>query len=146
MENTPNTPQQTYQTSAIGKLDINDFAKGLAVAVISAVLTIVMQSLQAGSFNFDWKNIGIVAATSAGAYLLKNFGTQTQTIVKTLVLLVMLSFLSSCASIGALIKADCSVQYNVPNSLDSTSTICLHCKNKLALEAFDSIKLKAIKK
>lgn len=58
--------------SSFLKLNIKDFAKGLLVAVISAVLTVVYTSLQAGSLNFDWKVIATTALTAALAYLTKN--------------------------------------------------------------------------
>jgi hypothetical protein len=70
------------QSSAIFNLDWRDAAKGLLVSVVSAVLTVVYESLEQGEMKFDWKHIGIVAATTAASYLLKNFFTPTKTIVK----------------------------------------------------------------
>ncbi len=54
-------------------LDTQDFLKGLVVAVIGSVLTIIETSLQSGSLHFDWKAIGAAAALSGISYLTKNF-------------------------------------------------------------------------
>ena len=69
-------------TSKLFNLDWKDGAKGLIVAVVSAVLTTIYDSLSKGELKFDWKHIGIVAATTAAAYLLKNFFTPEHTIQK----------------------------------------------------------------
>jgi len=53
-------------------LNTKDFIKGLLVAVLSAVVTILYNTIQTGSLEFDWKAIGITALTSALAYIMKN--------------------------------------------------------------------------
>lgn len=64
-------------------LNFNDFVKGLAVAVLTSVLTIVYDVVQTGSLTFDWKHIGTAAITTAIAYLLKNlFTNSTGTMLK----------------------------------------------------------------
>tara|TARA_R110000868_G_scaffold131960_1_gene342347 strand:+ start:589 stop:807 length:219 start_codon:yes stop_codon:yes gene_type:complete len=55
-----------------------DFVKGLVVSVFSAVITVIYTSLQTGSLSFDWKSIGITALTTALAYLMKNFITNSE--------------------------------------------------------------------
>lgn len=72
----------TTTTSSQFSLNFTDLAKGLLLAVISAVLTTIETSLSAGSLTFDWKAIGIVAATTAVSYLAKNFFTPAQTVIK----------------------------------------------------------------
>lgn len=58
--------------SIFGTLNLKDFGKGLLLAVLTPILTIIYQSLNAGSLTFDWKLI-ITTGVSAGlAYLLKN--------------------------------------------------------------------------
>lgn len=64
---------QTTVTSNQFTLSLNDFWKGLIVAVISPVFTIIITSLNAGSLTFDWKAMGGVAAAAMLSYLLKNF-------------------------------------------------------------------------
>lgn len=59
-------------------LKLNDLWKGFIVAVLTAPLTIIYESLQAGSLNFDWPTIGKAALAAACAYLIKNFLTGTQ--------------------------------------------------------------------
>ena len=61
--------------SAFLTLNSKDFLKGLVVAVITAVITIVYTSVQAGNLNFDWKAIGVTALSSALAYIMKNLFT-----------------------------------------------------------------------
>jgi hypothetical protein len=55
-----------------------DLLKGLFLAVVTPVLTIILQTLQAGSWVFDWKTIGAVAVSALLAYLIKQFGTDSQ--------------------------------------------------------------------
>ena len=57
------------------KLNINDIFKGLLMAVLTPVVVIIQQSLEAGVFVFDWKSIGLAALSGGVAYLVKNFFT-----------------------------------------------------------------------
>ena len=59
------------------KLTQHDFTKGLIVSVLSSVLTIMYQTIESGSFKFDWKAIATVAAMSAMGYILKNLVTNS---------------------------------------------------------------------
>lgn len=70
-------------TSKQFSINISDFLKGLIVAVISPVFTTLITSLNAGSFNVDWKDIGITASVAFLSYILKNFLTPSQTIIKS---------------------------------------------------------------
>jgi len=63
------------KTSNLYSLDLKDLAKGLVVAIGSAVITTIQTSLQAGSLNFNWKLIGTIALGAGIAYLGKNFFT-----------------------------------------------------------------------
>lgn len=63
----------TSTTSGQFSLSTKDLLKGLVVAVITPVFTILIQSLNEGSLTFDWKAIGATALSAALAYLLKNF-------------------------------------------------------------------------
>ena len=65
--------------SGFFKLNGADFLRGLIVAVITAVLTIIVEALGRGGFEaVDWSVVGTTAALAAGGYLLKNLGTNTQ--------------------------------------------------------------------
>jgi hypothetical protein len=57
------------------KLNLNDILKGLLMAVLTPVVVIVQQSIEAGAFTFDWKSIGLAAVGGGFAYLVKNFFT-----------------------------------------------------------------------
>jgi len=58
-------------------LNSSDFIKGLIMAVLSSVITVVYQTVEAGSLVFDWKAIGTMALTSALAYIMKNLFTNS---------------------------------------------------------------------
>jgi hypothetical protein len=58
-------------------LNSSDFIKGLVVAVLSAVITLLYSTIQTGTLTIDWKQIGIVALTSALAYITKNLVTNS---------------------------------------------------------------------
>lgn len=71
------TTNQQYQ------LNWNDLTRGLLLAVISAVLTAVLEGLNEGGFEaINWKAILLVGATTAVSYLVKNFFTPTEIVVK----------------------------------------------------------------
>lgn len=56
-------------------LNARDFFKGLLLAVLVPVLTIILQSLEAGVLTFNWVAIGTTAISALLAYLVKNFLT-----------------------------------------------------------------------
>lgn len=58
-------------------LNSSDFLKGLIMAVLSTVITVVYQTVEAGSLVFDWKAIGTMALTTALAYIMKNLFTNS---------------------------------------------------------------------
>jgi putative exporter of polyketide antibiotics len=58
-------------------LNSTDFLKGLIMAVLSTVITVVYQTVEAGSLVFDWKAIGTMALTTAIAYIMKNLFTNS---------------------------------------------------------------------
>ena len=58
------TTPTTVSTSEQFTLNWKDLSKGALVAVVSAVLTIIYTTVQAGSLSFDWKAIGITAVTT----------------------------------------------------------------------------------
>jgi hypothetical protein len=59
-------------------LNSSDFIKGLIMAVLTSVITVVYQTVEAGSLVFDWKAIGTMALTSALAYIMKNLFTNSK--------------------------------------------------------------------
>ncbi len=63
--------------STILTLNSSDFLKGLIMAVLSSVITVIYQTVEAGSLVFDWKAIGTIALTSALAYIMKNLFTNS---------------------------------------------------------------------
>lgn len=60
------------------QLNYRDFVKGLLVAVLSSVLTLVYTTIQSGSLAFDYKQILLVAVSSGLGYVLKNLFSDNQ--------------------------------------------------------------------
>lgn len=60
------------------KLQVQDFAKGLIVAVLGAVLAIIQTSIEAGNLHFDWSAILKTAGLAALAYITKNWLTNNK--------------------------------------------------------------------
>jgi len=71
----------TVTSSKQFTLNARDIVKGLVMAVILPVLTIIQTSISAGSLTFDWKLIGLTAAGGFVAYLIKNFLTPAEVVV-----------------------------------------------------------------
>ena len=61
--------------SKIFQLNWLDLVKGLVMAILTPIVVIVQQSIEAGTFTFDWKVIGLAAIGGGFAYLVKNFFT-----------------------------------------------------------------------
>lgn len=72
----------TVQTSKQFTINWRDITKGLVIAAISPVIPIVSDTINSGSLTFDWKHIGLTALSAVVAYLVKNFFTPSQTVIK----------------------------------------------------------------
>jgi hypothetical protein len=59
-------------------IDLNDLGKGLILAVLTSVMTVIYTTVQTGSLSFDWKLIATTAITSALGYLMKNLLTNSK--------------------------------------------------------------------
>ena len=68
-------------TSKQFSVNMIDILKGIAVAVLTPVFSIMLISLEAGSFTFDWQIIGTVAASAFLSYVLKNFLTPARIVI-----------------------------------------------------------------
>lgn len=55
-----------------------DYIKGLLMAVLTAVITVVYTSIQEGAVVFNWKVIAMSALSAALAYITKNFLTNSE--------------------------------------------------------------------
>ena len=72
--NTASTSNQFSVTS-------RDLLRGFLIAIITPVFSIVISSLDAGSWVFNWRFIAAVALSSAMSYLLKNFLTPARIVI-----------------------------------------------------------------
>lgn len=70
------------KTSKLFSLNWQDFAKGLLMAVLTPVVVIIQQSIENGTFTFDWKVIALSAIGGGLAYLTKNFFTTPKEEIK----------------------------------------------------------------
>ncbi len=64
--------------ASFGKLNLHDIAKGFVLALITAILTPVVDMTHTGSFPVDWNSWSHIlegAGTVAGSYLIKNLLT-----------------------------------------------------------------------
>lgn len=71
----------TKITAGRGTLNVRDLLRGLLIAVITPVFTIIGSSIDAGVLTFNWKLIGGVAVFAGLSYLMKNLLTPSQVIV-----------------------------------------------------------------
>ncbi len=60
-------------TSPKYSINWKDFLKSLGIAVGTDVLFVIQQTIDSGSFSFDWKHIGMIALASVVTYLTRNF-------------------------------------------------------------------------
>lgn len=67
------------------RLNIRDFLRGLAMAVLTPAVLIIQQSLDAGVLVFNWKSIGMAAIAGGAAYLVKNLLTAPDTAKKDII-------------------------------------------------------------
>ena len=58
-------------------LNTRDFVKGLFIAVITAVITVVYTTIQTGTLSFDWKVISTTELSAYLAYIMKNLFTNS---------------------------------------------------------------------
>ncbi|MDR3551238.1 MAG: hypothetical protein P4L31_07535 [Candidatus Babeliales bacterium] len=65
-------------TSSLFSLDWKDGAKGLLMAIIGAIISVVTASINAGNFNITWAAIWHGAVVAGFAYLTKNFFTESK--------------------------------------------------------------------
>jgi len=61
--------------SSLGTLNLSDFWKGLILACIAAALTVIHNSISAGTLHVNWNILVTTTLTAACAYLLKNLST-----------------------------------------------------------------------
>jgi hypothetical protein len=72
---------ETKVTSKQFSLSLNDFWKGLLMAVGSPIIAIIIQSLNAGSLTINWKTIATVGLSALLMYLSKNFFDKPKLVV-----------------------------------------------------------------
>jgi len=71
----------TVTTSSKFTLNSRDVIKGLIIAVILPVLTIIQTSVDSGTLTFNWKAIAIAAVSGFVAYIIKNFLSPAEIVI-----------------------------------------------------------------
>lgn len=64
--------------SVFASLNVQDFFKGMVVAVLSAVVTFLYNSMESGTVVLNWKAIATTSITAALAYIIKNYLTNSE--------------------------------------------------------------------
>jgi len=70
----------TVVTPGPGAMSLLQFGKSILIAVLSAIIPIVVDSFNQGSFTVDWKHVGLVAGSTALTLILAKLGAPTQQI------------------------------------------------------------------
>lgn len=73
--------QQNAVSSRQFRLSLNDWWKGLIMAVLTPVFAIIMDSLNQGTLTFNWKIIVGAALSGLLAYLAKNFFDKPKVVI-----------------------------------------------------------------
>lgn len=134
----------TWKQFALDEISNKSLIPTLIVAVVATLAGVLdlLGKLPVDAHTAQWLRFGITFITAILNISSKTFFPGTAAIVVILVMLV----LNGCF-VGKLIKSDCQVQYSAPISdLDSSSYVCLKCKNKLLIQTYDSIAVKFLKK
>jgi len=63
--------------SSLFTLNSKDWIKGLVIAILTAIITVVYNTIQTGALVLDWKAISIAAISAALAYITKNLLTNS---------------------------------------------------------------------
>lgn len=71
----------TTSTSTQFSVNLRDIIKGLIMAVLVPVVTIILNSINQGELTFNWKQILIVAIGGFLGYIMKNFLTPAQIVI-----------------------------------------------------------------
>lgn len=64
--------------SSFLRINIRDFAKGIIIAMLGAVIGLITATIEQGSLTFDWPVIGKTALLAALTYLTKNLLTNNK--------------------------------------------------------------------
>jgi hypothetical protein len=63
----------TSSSSPFMSLNWADLGKGILMAILTPIITIIYQTIQSGSLTFDFHSICIAAVSGFIAYITKNF-------------------------------------------------------------------------
>ncbi|MBA3663955.1 MAG: hypothetical protein H0W61_07075 [Bacteroidetes bacterium] len=82
MNNQKSTPIEALVIEKQFSLNKKDLLKAILMAILTPVLVLIQNSLDAGHFDFHWKPLTMAAIGGLVAYLLKNYFAPTRTVIK----------------------------------------------------------------
>ena len=59
--------------SVFGSINLQDFFKGLIVAVLTAIVTVLYSTIESGAIVFNVKQLLVTSLSAALAYIIKNY-------------------------------------------------------------------------
>lgn len=59
--------------SKLFAVNIKDLLKGLVMAVLTPAVFVLQQSVEAGTFTFNWHQVALASVAGGFGYLIKNF-------------------------------------------------------------------------
>lgn len=59
--------------SVFGSINVQDFFKGLIVAVLTAIVTFLYNTMESGAIVFNIKQLLVTSLSAALAYIIKNY-------------------------------------------------------------------------
>jgi Na+/proline symporter len=74
--------EQKVTSSGKWAVDLRDIVKGLVLAVIVPVITVILQSAESGSFKLDWQAIATTALSALSGYILYKLPQPAKEITK----------------------------------------------------------------
>lgn len=64
--------------SVFGSVNVQDFFKGLVVAVLTAIVTVLYNTIEQGAIVFNVKQLLVTSLSAALAYIIKNYLTNEE--------------------------------------------------------------------
>lgn len=68
------------KTSGLYSVNMHDAMKGFIVAIGSAIISALQNTVSTGSLDLNWRQIGLTALAAGLSYLAKNFFTEAKMI------------------------------------------------------------------
>ena len=64
------------------KVNLRDISQALLISILTPAFVLIQNSLDAGVFSFNWKNITMAGIGGGASYLIKKFFSASKIIIK----------------------------------------------------------------